>query len=205
MGQPIWHLSRNGKQWGPVSHEELLRQVAHGEVLPDDLLWKPGFANWTPASSIPGLLTPPGLPPNPSKKGSSPPLATDPRDFMGFSSLWRGRQSLWKAFWLYFVVGGILTQTLAIALAAVVQLVAEELNDGQPLGSVGAALLYAPLSFIAPAVYQGFAGIGVWRSASWRSLTGILAKTAVVLFLAFIFLAFGFLLYGVSTGTIPKS
>lgn len=62
MAQQFWHLSRKGKQWGPVAHDELLQQVARGEIGPDDLVWRPGFAQWTPASSISGLLRPPDPP-----------------------------------------------------------------------------------------------------------------------------------------------
>jgi hypothetical protein len=61
--QPIWHLSRDGKQYGPISDEELRRLIELGKLSRDDLLWRPGFADWRAASTVPGIFTPPGPPP----------------------------------------------------------------------------------------------------------------------------------------------
>ena len=61
--KPIWHLSRGGKQYGPISGQELLRLAEVGKLRPDDLLWKPGFAEWRTVRSIPGFLAPPPVPP----------------------------------------------------------------------------------------------------------------------------------------------
>jgi hypothetical protein len=58
--RPVWHLSRSGKQYGPISHDELLRRAGLGQLRPDDFLWGPEFTAWAPASSIPGLLNAPG-------------------------------------------------------------------------------------------------------------------------------------------------
>jgi len=52
--KPTWHFSRGGKQYGPISDHELLKLTELGKLRPDDLLWKPGFATWQTAQSIPG-------------------------------------------------------------------------------------------------------------------------------------------------------
>ena len=70
----FWHLSRDGKQYGPFSHQELLRWAQNAELLPTDLVWKAGFADWMPASSIPGLL-------KPSAPEGPKPAALDPDTF----------------------------------------------------------------------------------------------------------------------------
>jgi hypothetical protein len=56
-----WHLSREGQQYGPISHEQLLEMVKLGQLQADDLLWTPGYDDWRPASSIPGVLKPPPI------------------------------------------------------------------------------------------------------------------------------------------------
>ena len=57
--EPIWYLLRDDKQYGPYPFHELLRQAELGAVRPEDLFWRPGFTEWTPASSIPELLQSP--------------------------------------------------------------------------------------------------------------------------------------------------
>lgn len=41
---------------GPVSHEELCARAGRGEVLPADLVWKEGMADWLPLAGVPGLM-----------------------------------------------------------------------------------------------------------------------------------------------------
>jgi hypothetical protein len=38
--QPIWHLLRDGKQYGPISGDRLLQLAALRKLRPDDLLWR---------------------------------------------------------------------------------------------------------------------------------------------------------------------
>ncbi len=71
----MYHVGRNGKQTGPFPLEQLKAMAASGELLPTDLVWTEGMANWEPASTIPGLfqaaapavapvtVMPPGSPP----------------------------------------------------------------------------------------------------------------------------------------------
>lgn len=53
-----WHYSRNGKQLGPVTDAQLKALARSGELLPTDLVWQDGMAEWKPAKSIKGLFPP---------------------------------------------------------------------------------------------------------------------------------------------------
>ena len=68
QGSAVWHLCRDDEQTGPLSERELYMLAELGHLRPGDLLWRPGFSDWKPAESVPGLLTPP---PPPPKAGSS--------------------------------------------------------------------------------------------------------------------------------------
>jgi GYF domain 2 len=50
--QPQWYLARDGNQHGPISDAELTRFMEQGHLLPTDLLWRDGFADWQPAMSV---------------------------------------------------------------------------------------------------------------------------------------------------------
>jgi len=54
-----WIYSRDGTDHGPVSSSTLVELAKNGELLPTDLLWKEGMAEWKPASSFPKLFPPP--------------------------------------------------------------------------------------------------------------------------------------------------
>lgn len=53
-----WYLKRDGKEFGPLSHRELLLIAGLGKVRSGDRIWAPGFPSWVPADLIPGLLKP---------------------------------------------------------------------------------------------------------------------------------------------------
>jgi hypothetical protein len=53
-----WLYSRDGTDCGPVSSSTLVELAKNGELLPTDLLWKEGMADWKPASSFPKLFPP---------------------------------------------------------------------------------------------------------------------------------------------------
>lgn len=65
-----WYLAREGKQFGPLSDAELGKFIELGHLLPTDLLWREGFAEWRPAPSV----FPPKPAPPPSPAPRSPPL-----------------------------------------------------------------------------------------------------------------------------------
>lgn len=53
-----YHLSRNGQPTGTCTKDEATARYARGEILPTDLVWCEGMANWTPASQVFGAATP---------------------------------------------------------------------------------------------------------------------------------------------------
>lgn len=53
LARPVtYHLSRNGQPTGTCSKEEAVARYSRGEILPTDLVWCEGMANWTPASQV---------------------------------------------------------------------------------------------------------------------------------------------------------
>ena len=57
-----WYLKRGDKEYGPLSHRELLLLAGLGKVQPSDQMWAVGFPSWVPAHFITGLLRPPLAP-----------------------------------------------------------------------------------------------------------------------------------------------
>ena len=68
-----WHYSKGGQQHSPVSAADLKALAKSGELLPTDMIWKEGMAEWKPAGSLKGLF-PPTAAPAPQK--APPPLPT---------------------------------------------------------------------------------------------------------------------------------
>lgn len=52
QSQTQWYLARDGKQYGPLTDPELAKFIELGHLLPSDLLWREGFAEWRPAPSV---------------------------------------------------------------------------------------------------------------------------------------------------------
>lgn len=48
----LWYIARDGQQHGPISDTEMRLFVENGHLRPADLLWRPGFADWRPASAV---------------------------------------------------------------------------------------------------------------------------------------------------------
>ena len=65
-----WYYSRDKKQHGPVTREELGDFAAAGDLLPGDLVWKDGMAEWVAASRVRGLI--PQSPSAPPAQRSQP-------------------------------------------------------------------------------------------------------------------------------------
>ncbi len=63
--QPIeWYLARDGQQHGPISAAEMDKIIELGYLLPTDLVWQQGFADWKPVSEA-----------FPKRSDASPPAA----------------------------------------------------------------------------------------------------------------------------------
>ncbi len=73
-----WYYAKNNQQHGPVTGQELRAMVERGELGPNDLVWKDGMAEWTPASRIHGLFgeEPAAAPPPPPAGGAVPGART---------------------------------------------------------------------------------------------------------------------------------
>ena len=59
------HVDRGGQRYGPYSLEEVNAYLANGTLLPTDLAWQDGMADWLPIGQIPGVTMPAGSPPLP--------------------------------------------------------------------------------------------------------------------------------------------
>jgi GYF domain 2 len=47
-----WYIARDGKQHGPLTDIEMRTFVAHSYLRPQDLIWRPGMAEWLPAPQV---------------------------------------------------------------------------------------------------------------------------------------------------------
>lgn len=59
----MYYVGKNGQQTGPFTLDQVKAKYATGEILPTDLVWKEGTADWKPASnfsefSAPASITP---------------------------------------------------------------------------------------------------------------------------------------------------
>src|SRR2546423_8781814 len=54
-----WYYSHDGARHGPISTDQLKDLAAAGRLRPNDLVWKEGMENWTPAAKVKGLLATP--------------------------------------------------------------------------------------------------------------------------------------------------
>jgi hypothetical protein len=59
----LYHVTRNGVNYGPYTQEDLQRYVASGNVLPTDMAKSDDMAEWVPVSQILGTSA---LPPSPA-------------------------------------------------------------------------------------------------------------------------------------------
>src|SRR5262249_29877427 len=51
-----WYYARDGKQFGPFSHEQLGQLAASRQLQPEDHVWGQGFTEWLLARAVPGLF-----------------------------------------------------------------------------------------------------------------------------------------------------
>jgi|GEM_PF-5809644 len=75
-----WHYSKDGQEHGPVSASDLKNLAKSGDLLPSDLIWKEGMAEWKPASNVKGLFasTPVPAAESPKASPSSPQIKVPP-------------------------------------------------------------------------------------------------------------------------------
>ena len=46
------HISRDGQQFGPYTSEQVREYLSTGSVLPTDLAWHEGAADWLPVTDV---------------------------------------------------------------------------------------------------------------------------------------------------------
>ena len=51
-----WYYAKDNQQHGPISTTELQAMAADGRLAANDLVWKEGLGDWTPAGRVQGLL-----------------------------------------------------------------------------------------------------------------------------------------------------
>ena len=69
------HIDRGGQRFGPYSVEQVNAHLADGFLLPSDLGWTDGMADWVPITQGSGVTTAEGTPPPPpAAEGSSCPM-----------------------------------------------------------------------------------------------------------------------------------
>jgi hypothetical protein len=78
----MYYVGKNGQQTGPFTLDQVKAKYATGEILPTDLMWKEGTADWKAASTFSELAAPapapaPAATPSPSFGGpASTPVST---------------------------------------------------------------------------------------------------------------------------------
>jgi hypothetical protein len=51
-----WYYIKDGEKHGPVHVVNLKRLAQNEKLMPTDLLWKEGLADWVPAGRLKGLF-----------------------------------------------------------------------------------------------------------------------------------------------------
>ena len=65
-----WRYVQNGETQGPVTEEELKQFIASGRLTWEDLVWRPGMADWAKARQVPELV--PARPDLPAPQAQGP-------------------------------------------------------------------------------------------------------------------------------------
>ena len=71
-----WYLGRDGQQFGPVDDTEFRRLATSGQLLPTDLVWREGFAEWVAVATLPPMTPPAPVAPPPPR--APEPAVTHP-------------------------------------------------------------------------------------------------------------------------------
>ena len=179
----VWYYADQRDPKGPFSLEQLKGTLARLPDAADVLVWHAGLKAWKKAKEVPELVAqttkPPPLPAEQpaatAAQAYHKALKTYPKvDRTAFRRLWRGELPLGEAFWAYFLTGWIAMGFIAAALSVALWFPLQYVNLGPLAGYIGFGLYLS---------YLAFAAVGVWRSATWRTAGGVLAR----LFLLWIF------------------
>lgn len=81
--QPLF-IQRNGERVGPITLEEVNRQLAAGILQPTDLAWSESSPGWKPLLSFTGVLMPGAASSTAAPIAIAKPLLRPAREFAGF-------------------------------------------------------------------------------------------------------------------------
>jgi hypothetical protein len=201
----IWHLARDGKQYGPYQFEVLAQAVSKGVITRDDVIWRPGFETWQRADSVAGLFAPigsittaaPGIQAKdvrvePAAAGAveastarkdlapaAPTTAEKPKSRANYLARhWRGELSLPVSYWLNGLLVLLAATAAGLTFSSFVQ--SSQVTAGAPMA---AALTCFTIVIVLLSTWQM---VGIWRSAtrysaSGKAFWGTAAKIVVVL------------------------
>ena len=114
MGE-YW-IARQGEKHGPYPEEQVRKNYASGRVLPTDLVWTDGMADWKAASQAFGTPAPrPAAPREPAAATPYRPPAAMVRD-EGDADL--GADVTYAGFWVRF--GAVILDTIILYIVAIV-------------------------------------------------------------------------------------
>jgi len=149
MGE-YW-IARKGQKQGPYPEDQVRKNYASGRVLPTDLVWTDGMADWKTASQAFGPVpTPPVSPTAPSPATPYQPPAAVVRDE---GDSYSDGEVIYAGFWVRFgavIIDTIIIYIIALAGGAVVGLLFATRGGpewigviGMIVGIVGAVLYFA--------------------------------------------------------------
>lgn len=75
--EPLWYAVRDGQQIGPISRAQLDGLISTRQLKSSDLVWREGWAQWAPASTI--ILSAPNNAQRVAAKSSAAPVAKSRR------------------------------------------------------------------------------------------------------------------------------
>ena len=166
------HVARNGQEVGQYSVEEINRKLADGTLLPTDLAWYQGAANWGPLSTIPGVTLPgvpaasaaPVPPPAPAFAASAVPAQPAPSHATvpAASQSYQGMVvTSWILLGVTFVISlipvlgcGSWLLVWPVALATLIMGIVTLNRGGKTPGIllIAASILIVPLALVAPVI-----------------------------------------------------
>lgn len=120
----IWYVRRGEREIGPLGDDALRALVGTGQITPDTQLRRAGFAGWTAALALPGVLGPKGaapaapLPQASAAPSVAPSVASSAASSAAIDTT-RELASPWRRYWarsLDIFVGTLLAATLIGAL-----------------------------------------------------------------------------------------
>lgn len=115
---PQWHYAHNGQKFGPVSDQQLKQLADSGQLLPTDLVWKKGMAEWVKAGQIKELFSGPSgnvPPPAPSTPQEQPIPAIVLSPTERAKGFWAGLTTFQKAFVVYgMAVAGLFLLSMGL-------------------------------------------------------------------------------------------